>query len=426
MPDSTYELSSELPRSADVVIAGGGVVGVACAVELARRGAQVLVLERDRIGAGCSFGNAGWLTPSQAVPLANPGMLLKSFGWLFDPESPLYIQPRFDPVLFRWLAGFLAASRRGKYERGAKALLELCRVSVDLWEEVAKRSAEPFGFERAGLLSVYEKKDSLAAAHGAIELLRENGIAADPWSTEEIREREPAILGEQVGGWFFPDDAHCEPYPAVRALAAEARGLGVRFAEQTELFHISADNNGPRRLETTRGTFSADRLVVATGPWSEAVGKLLDLRIPILGAKGYSILLPRAEPQPRRSIYLIERKIAVNPHADALRIAGTLELVRNDFSINRRRLNVILRGAQGMLGIGEEPKIREIWRGLRPCTPDGMPLIGRARGRGDLWLATGHQMTGLKTATGTGLLLAQLMTGESPRFDPEPFRADRY
>jgi D-amino-acid dehydrogenase len=116
----------------------------------------------------------------------------------------------------------------------------------------------------------------------------------------------------------------------------------------------------------------------------------------------------------------------VNPHRDALRIAGTLELVRHDFSINARRVDVILRGAKGMLNIGETPAPREIWRGLRPCTPDGMPLIGRARGRGDVWLATGHQMTGLKTATGTGLLLAQLMSGESPRFDPEPFRADRY
>ena len=131
-------------------------------------------------------------------------------------------------------------------------------------------------------------------------------------------------------------------------------------------------------------------------------------------------------PHPKRSVYLIERKIAVNPHRDALRIAGTLELVRNDFSINARRVNVIVRGAKGMLNIGDTPEVREVWRGLRPCTPDGMPAIGRARGRGDVWLATGHQMAGLKTATGTGLLLAQLMAGETPRFDPEPFRADRY
>ncbi|HEY0873940.1 MAG TPA: FAD-dependent oxidoreductase [Vicinamibacterales bacterium] len=409
----------------DIAIIGGGVIGVASAVELARRGAQVTVLERDQVGYGCSYGNAGWLTPSQAVPLANPSMLLKSFKWMLDPESPLYIQPRPDPAFVRWLLEFLLASRKEKFERGAAALVELCRVSVDLWEEVAKRSPEPFGFERHGLLAVYENPESLEAARKGVDLVAESGVRAERWTADEVREKEPAIIGPQVGGYFYPDDAHCEPYRAVKALEAEARALGVRFLEDTEVYRISS-GTGPRRLTTTRGDITAEQIVIATGPWSEALGKMLGLRLPVIGAKGYSVVLPPAQPQPKRSIYLIERKIAVNPHHDSLRIAGTLELVRNDFSINARRVDVIVRGARGMLNIGEEPRPQEIWRGLRPCTPDGMPVIGRAKGRGDVWLATGHQMAGLKTAPGTGVLLAQLMTGETPRFDPEPFRGDRF
>lgn len=409
----------------DVAIIGGGVIGVASAVELARRGAQVTVLERDRIGHGCSFGNAGWLTPSQAVPLANPAMLLKSFKWMLDPDSPLYIQPRLDPAFARWLIEFLLASRKAKFERGAAALVELCRVSVDMWEEVAKRSPQPFGFERHGLLAVYENAASLEAAKPGIDLVCQSGVRAERWTADEVRAKEPAIVGPQVGGYFYPDDAHCEPYPAVKALEAEARALGVQFLEGAEVYRIS-DNAGSRRLTTTRGEVSAAQIVVATGPWSEGLGKMLGFRLPVIGAKGYSIVLPPANPHPTRSIYLIERKIAVNPHRDALRIAGTLELVRHDFSINARRVDVIVRGAKGMLNIGDVPAPSEIWRGLRPCLPDGMPVIGRARGRGDVWLATGHQMAGLKTATGTGLLLAQLMAGEAPRFDPVPFRADRY
>jgi D-amino-acid dehydrogenase len=409
----------------DIAIIGGGVIGVASAVELARRGAQVTVLERDQVGYGCSYGNAGWLTPSQAVPLANPSMLLKSFKWMLDPESPLYIQPRPDPAFVRWLLEFLLASRKEKFERGAAALVELCRVSVDLWEEVAKRSPESFGFERHGLLAVYENPESLEAAKGGVDLVSESGVRAERWTADDVREKEPSIIGPQVGGYFYPDDAHCEPYQAVKALEAEARALGVQFLEDTEVYRISS-GAGPRRLTTTRGDLTAEQIVIATGPWSEALGKMLGLRLPVIGAKGYSVVLPPADPQPTRSIYLIERKIAVNPHRDALRIAGTLELVRNDFSINARRVDVIVRGAKGMLNIGDVPKPREIWRGLRPCTPDGMPVIGRAKGRGDVWLATGHQMAGLKTAPGTGVLLAQLMTGEAPRFDPEPFRADRF
>jgi len=409
----------------DVVVIGGGVVGVASAVELARRGATVTVVERDLVGQGCSYGNAGWLTPSQAFPLANPAMLLKSFKWMLDPESPLYIQPRLDPAFLRWLVEFVLASRKAKFERGATALLELCKVSTDLWADVAKRSTVDFGFERHGLLAVYEKPGSMEAAKGMIDMLAKAGIPTEHWTADDVREKEPAIVGKTVGGYFYPDDAHCEPYQAVRALRAEGESLGVTFLEHTEVFDISNDS-GPRRLKTTRGTMTAEHLVVATGPWSEAMGKMLGFRLPVIGAKGYSLVLPPANPHPKRSIYLIERKVAVNPHRDALRIAGTLELVRNDFSINTRRVDVIVRGAKAMLNIGEAPVAREIWRGLRPCTPDGMPAIGRARGRGDVWLATGHQMTGLKTATGSGLLLAQLMTGETPRFDPEPFRADRY
>lgn len=409
----------------DVVVIGGGVVGVASALELARRGAQVSVLERDRVGHGCSYGNAGWLTPSQAVPLANPAMLLKSIKWMLDAESPLYIQPSLDPVLLRWLMEFVLASRKARFERGAAALMELCRVSVDLWENIARRSTTAFGFERNGLLTVYEQMASLDAARAGVDLARRSGIRAEAWTADEIRAKEPAIIGRQVGGYFYPDDAHCEPFRAVQALEAEARALGVRFLEHTEVYRIS---NGPgrRRLTTTRGAFDAEQLVVATGPWSEALGTMLGLRLPVIGAKGYSIVLPPAHPHPTRSIYLIERKIAVNPHRDALRIAGTLELVRHDLSINARRVDVILRGAKGMLDLGDAPMPREVWRGLRPCTPDGMPVIGRARGRGDVWLATGHQMTGLKTAPGTGLLLAQLMASEVPSFDPKPFRADRY
>ena len=398
---------------------------MASAVELARRGAQVTVLERDRVGHGCSYGNAGWLTPSQAVPLANPAMLLKSFKWMLDPESPLYIQPRLDPAFIRWLLEFVLASRKGKFERGAAALVELCRVSVDRWEDLAQRSPESFGFERHGLLAVYENAGSLDAAKRGIDLLSESGVRAERWTADEVRDKEPAVVGAQVGAYFYPDDAHCEPYRAVKALEKEARDLGVQFLEGTEVYRIS-NGTGPRRLTTTRGELCAGQIVIATGPWSESLGKMLGFRLPVIGAKGYSLVLPPADPHPKRSIYLIERKVAVNPHRDSLRIAGTLELVRHDFSINARRVDVIVRGAKGMLNIGDAPVTHEIWRGLRPCTPDGMPVIGRAKGRGDVWLATGHQMAGLKSAPGTGLLLAQLMAGETPRFDPEPFRADRF
>lgn len=414
------------PGQIDVAVIGGGVVGVACAVELARRGARVTVFERDRVGEACSFGNAGWLTPSLAAPLANPGMVFKSLRWMLDPESPLYIKPQLDPAYLRWLAGFLLASRRAPYERGLEAMIELCRHSVDLWEELSRRTAHPFGFERKGLVTIHESSASLEEAEHSPDFPGKHGIRCETWSAEELREKEPLVTGPQAGGHFFPDDAHCEPHEAVIAMKEEGSGLGVRFLEGVEIFAIEGGARGPRRLRTTRGEWTADRVVVAAGAWSDSLGAMLGIRVPVMGAKGYSILLPRGEVHPQRALYLIERKVAATPHAGSLRLAGTLELVHRDLSVNQRRVEAILRGARSVLDLGEAPTPTRVWRGLRPCTPDGMPLIGRSRAPGEVWLATGHQMTGLKTAPGTALLLAQLMSGEAPRFDPAPFRADRY
>jgi D-amino-acid dehydrogenase len=406
-------------------VIGGGVVGVACALELARRGATVRVIERDRVGHGCSHGNAGWLTWSLALPLAAPGQVRKAVRWLLDADSPFYIRPRPDPALFVWLIRFLAASRRKPFERGAAALIELSRWSVDAWERLSREGRDEFGFARAGLLAIYETPEGLGAARRAAELTTRLGVPSEEWTADEVRDREPAVRRRPIGGMHFPLDAHCEPYSAVRALAAEARRAGVEFLEDTEVLEAEHEADTIRSVRTKSGRFVAEHFVLAAGAWSGSLGRRLGTRLAMLGAKGYSLVLPPLDPQPRRSLYLAERKIAVNPHADSLRISGTLELVGEDLSVNLRRVDAVLRGAREMLALPEPLGEIEPWRGLRPCTPDGMPVIGRARDVRNLWLATGHQMTGLKTAPGTGRLLAELMSGEVPTFDPAPFRADR-
>jgi len=416
--------SDSAPR--DVLVVGGGVIGLACARELARRGATVTLLERDRVGEACSYGNAGWLTPSLAVPLPAPGLVWKATKWLLDPESPFYIQPRLDLGLASWLLRFLAATSRKRYERGTAALVELCRWSVDRWEELARSSPVDFGFERAGLLAIYERAAALDAGRAGTELMARLGVPCEHWSAEEVREREPAVVGRQVGGYFFPRDAHCEPFPAVSALAAEARTAGVEILEGAEVFGVRRDGDRVVALESTAGDFTGRDVVLATGAWSKSFGRSFGLRLPVLGAKGYSLVVPRQQPHPTRSLMLAERKLALNPHRHALRISGTLELVDEDLSITARRVRAIVAAARGMIALPDPLPPHELWRGLRPCTPDGLPLVGRARGLANVWLATGHQMTGLKTSLGSGRLLAELMSGEPTTFDPAPFRADRY
>jgi D-amino-acid dehydrogenase len=400
---------------------------VACARELSRRGAGVVLLERGALGSGCSYGNAGWLTPSLAVPLPAPGMVRKALGWLLDPESPLRIEPRASPELASWLLRFLAATGRRRYARGARALVELCRSSVEEYERLSRDGGPAFGFERRGMLALSTGEEGLAALRAHARTVGELGVAWRELTAGEARELEPALRGPLAGAVLFPEDAHCEPLEAVLALAADAEHHGARLLDAIEVLDFELTAGRVAAVATSRGRFAADAYVLAAGGWSRGLGRRLGLRLPVLGGKGYAAVLPPLAVQPRRPLMLAERKVAITPRRDGLRVAGTLELVLDcDLSLTTRRLAAILEAAGRVVELPDRPELVEVWRGLRPCTPDGLPLLGRARGLANLWLATGHQMTGLKTAPASARLLAELMLGEPPSFDPAPFRADRY
>ncbi len=409
----------------DVAIVGAGVIGMCCALELARRGRRVTILDRGEAGRGASFGNAGWLTPSLAFSLAQPGNARKALIWMMDPESPFYIRPALDPSLAWWLIRFLFASRRSTYERATRALVELSRWSTEAWRTMAAENPGRFGFAGRGLLMVLESEKGLKAAIRTAEFTGTLGVNHERWGSDRIRADQPAIIGPLAGGIFFPDDAHCEPDKAMDFLRDEVRRAGVEVIENSEVTDAEVNGSAVRALHTGAGCVIAADVVLAAGAWSGSVGRAFGLRLPMRGAKGYSMRFPRADVHPTRSIYLAERKITVTPHEDALRIAGTLELVGDDLSVNQRRVNAIVRGARGMLRLNETVPAAPAWAGLRPCLPDGMPVIGRSPSVRNLWLATGHQMTGLKTGPGSGRLLAELMCSEKPTFDPAPFRPGR-
>lgn len=412
-----------LGREADALVIGAGIVGLASAVELARRGMSVAVVDRASPGSGASFGNAGWLTPSLASPLAQPGSVRKALKWMLDPESPFYIRPSLDPALLRWLWVFLRSSGRERFERGTRAMVELCVWSVDAWEREAHAPGveQGFGFARRGLLMLLESEESGAKARAHASMTERLGVEWEWWDEGVVREREPAVIGPTAGGVFFPGDAHCEPHLAVGRLRARAEALGVRVIENAGVDGFVREGGVIRAAIAGGREIRARELVIASGAWAGRVGETLGLRIPMRGAKGYSVVLPRAEDHPTRSIYLADRKVAVTPHEHALRLAGTLELVGLDASINERRVGAIVRGAREMLSMAPPGSESRPWAGLRPCLADGMPAIGRAPGFENLWLAIGHQMTGLKCAPGSARLLGDLMLGERPTFDPAPF-----
>lgn len=410
----------------DYVIIGGGVIGCATAYELAQSGAKILVVDKGEVGFGCSYGNAGWITPCFSMPLPQPGLFWKSFKWLFDPESPLYIKPTPDLLLVRWMTNFMLSMNHTKMKQSVRALTELSVASLAAYKELDKKFQGAIEFSQEGLLMVCQTEDGLEAAKLEMELVGGHGVRGQALTESDVRKLEPAVVGPIKGGVYFPDEAHAEPLKVVRTLQKACEALGVEFRSQEEVFDFEIENGRLKKALTTKGEILGENFVLCAGSWSESLSRRLQLNVPVLGGKGYALITKKLEKNPKIPLMLLEKKIAVTPRQNSLRLAGTLELVKLDFAITPRRVNAIIKGSRQFLELPEKLEISEVWRGLRPCTPDGVPVIGYSSRFSNFFIHTGHQMLGLQSAMGSGKLAAELCLKKAPSFDPAPFKPERF
>jgi len=410
----------------DTLVIGGGVIGVCSAYYLAERGQSVTLVEQADIAAGSSYGNAGLIVPSHSVPLAAPGALSRGLKWLLDSESPFYIKPRFDFKLFEWLLRFSLAAREGPMRRAIPALRDLGHLSLALYDALAALDGFEFGYQRKGLLAIYRTRSRLAAGVEEAHRLNEYGITAQALDAAQARQMEPNVREGVVGGVYYPGDTHLRPADFVRGLAGLAEKKGVHICRGTEVLGFEVSGRKVAAVKTTRGDFHPVQVVLAAGAWSPVVARDLRLKVPIQAAKGYSITIRRPEQSPTIPLLLGEARVIATPMGDVLRFAGTLELAGLDFSINRRRVAAIERAAREYMPGLERLEPLEIWRGLRPCTPDGLPMIGRAREFDNLIFAAGHATLGMSLGPATGKLVTQVASGEKPDVDLRPFRPERF
>ncbi len=412
----------------DVLVLGAGIVGLSMAVELQKAGRKVLVIDKSEPGYGCSYGNAGWMTPCFSMPLPQPGMFWKSIGWLLDPDSPLRIKPQPSWLLIRWMTHFLFAMNEKRMLESVKVLTDLSKYSLDSYRDLAAKTPKPFGFDQKGLLLVSGTDDGLKGAKLEMDLMEQQGVTGRFMNGDEIVAMEPSLKPGLKGGVYFPSEAHAEPLLTVQALAQEFESLGGRIQTKTEVFDFTKAGGRIEVVHTTRGNFSADIVVLAMGTWSNELAKRLACRVPILGGKGYRILTNSFDVKPKHPIMIVDKKIAVTPRMDGLTsVAGTLELVDQDFEITPRRLNNIITGSKQYLHMSQgDPEIKEVWRGLRPCTPDGLPMIGFSKKHSNLFYNVGHQMLGLQSAPGSGRLATDIIAGRPSITDARPFRPERY
>ncbi len=412
----------------DVIVIGGGVIGLCSALFLARSGRRVTLIESGELGKGCSEMNAGLVATSHVVPLAAPGVIGQGLRWLLDASSPFYIKPRFSFELIAWLLQFRSACNQQKVKQSIVVLHELLQASYALFEQLSTDAITDFDFCQRGLLLLYLTEKSLHHGVEEAETVRATGLHAELLDAKGIANLEPFCQITAAGGVHYPQDGHLHPGEFVDAIKKALVKLPVTIQTQTQVSGFETQAGRIAKVLTSAGVFSAEEVVLAGGSWSPGLAKMLPLKLLVQPGKGYSVALEKSRKQPSVPSILTEARVAVTPLANELRIAGTMALSGLNRSISQRRVAAML---QAVPRYYPEIKIenmpaREAFVGLRPCTPDGLPIVGRSRSISNLVVATGHAMLGVTLAPVTGKLVTELINSQTPSLDVAPLSPDRF
>lgn len=410
----------------DVLVLGGGVIGLTAAIALLDGGRSVTVLERGRSGYGSSHGNCGTITPSHAGPLAAPGMITTALRWLFTPDAPLHVKPSLDPALLRWLLDFARRCNAGDYRRSLIAKTPLLQRSRELLAQLIEREGMASEFESVGTLVVCRDAGEFSKLHGHNEELKTVGIVIDTLDAEQTMQLEPALKAGVAGSFYYPADAQLRPERHLDELTRVVRAKGGIVVEDTAVQGFVRDGSRIERVVCAAAEYAPRDIVFALGAWSPALAKQLGLRLPIQPGKGYSITYSRPAIAPRIPMTLRERSVCVTAWQSGLRIGSTMEFAGYDSSLNPLRLNALRRAANEYLVAPTGPEQVEEWYGWRPMTSDDLPIIGRAPGIDNLIVATGHGMLGMTMSAGTAEIVADLASNRASPIDIAAFDPARF
>lgn len=416
-----------MPKS--VLVIGGGVVGLSTAYYCASRDFDVTVIERGNADHdGCSFGNAGLLIPSHVVPLSAPGMVKLGLKYMLDPGSPFYVKPRLTRDLFDWGWKFFRAANAAQIERAAPLIAELNMASRDLYFELAGLCNNSFDLQKLGVMNICQTEHGMEHEVKAARLAQKCGLEAEIVDAKRAAELQPGLRLNVIGGVYYPQDCFLSPSKFMACLTRLVRDRGVKFEWETQLNDWQTKNGRVESARTSSGDFSADEYVVCSGSWTPRLVRTLGVRLSLQAGKGYSLTMTNPPHQPRIAMICSEARVAITPMGDTLRFAGTMEIAGLDESITSRRVQRIITASCSYMPdfkpsdfAGIEP-----WRGLRPCTPDGLPYVGRTNKYTNLSIAAGHAMMGLSLGPITGRLISDVLSGEKPSIEIELLSPNRY
>ncbi|RJS58974.1 FAD-dependent oxidoreductase [Bacillus sp. PK3_68] len=410
-----------------VVIIGGGVIGLSSAYYLIQAGYDVTVVDKGEFGEACSRGNQGWICPALHEPVPAPGLMTESFKMLLQKDSPLYIKPSALPQLSGWMSQFMKYCNERDFEDGETALLTLSQSTLKLFDSLQSEGLD-FELHRKGILFAFLHQENLnnkikrlengAAVHG-----HESPVAL---SAAEVRDLEPNLSNQVIGGILLSKQYHIRPESFSKALTRKLAASGAELLPHTEVIDMERQGHEVIAVHTKSTRIEADHFLLANGAWSGTLAKRIGYALPLTAGKGYSITATNPKIHIQRPLYLGDVKAGITPFDGAVRMGGTMELSGINTKLDKKRLQGIRSAVSGYLNEDLTGDMEEEWTGMRPMTPDGLPVLGRVPDYKNLFVSTGHGMVGMAMAPATGKIMSDLIHSGQTEFNIQPFEPNRF
>jgi D-amino-acid dehydrogenase len=403
----------------DVVIIGGGVIGLFSAYYLNKQGRSVLVIDKGPKEEASSHANCGLVSPSHALPLNSPELILKSLKWLFRKDSPFYIKPQWNLNFTTWMLGFGLNSRQNKIKRSMEGRNSLLLNSRQLYDDFFETEQVNSNWSKQGIMFAFLEEKSFDEYVEKDLILSELDplLQATPLVGADLRQMEPALSDNVHGGWWYEIDASLKPDELVSELKELLVNRGVEFANDTEVQTFEIAKGQITRVDTSKGSYYGSNYVLASGAWSPLIARQLDLNIPIIPGKGYSITMDKPGISPRMPCIMEEKKVVATPWKSSYRLGGTMEFAGYDSTLNPTRFGALKKAAELYMTDPYTDNVIEEWYGWRPMTNNDLPIIDFSKKLSNLLLACGHNMLGLSMAPSTGKLVSELLCDKAPHVD---------
>ncbi|MDJ0644350.1 MAG: FAD-dependent oxidoreductase [Flavobacteriaceae bacterium] len=412
--------------SKEVIVIGGGIIGLCTAYYLHKEGHKVTIVDQSNMDAGASYVNAGYLAPSHIIPLSAPGVMKKGIKWMFNPSSPLFIKPRLQADFLKWVWAFNKSCNPRHVEKSIPVIRDIALLSQDLYDAIKASENFRFHYEKKGLLMLCQTEKGLDQEIEVAKQVKEQGLEVEVLGTKDLEILQPDVEINAIGATYYKCDSHTTPHEFMEDMKTYLHEADVTVLKNEEVEDVTVFGNKIQSIKTHKQILKADDFVLAAGSWTPLLCKKLGIKLLLQAGKGYRINSTRKHGITVPAI-LAETKVAATPMNGFTRFAGTMEIAGINHHINKIRVNAIADAANRYYPntlLTEEEKEAAAC-GLRPVTPDGLPYIGKSMKCENLTIATGHAMMGWSMATATGKLVSEVISDKKPSLDLNSYSPDR-